>query len=271
MQRRRFYTAPDAVSDSVIYLSSDESHHLARVLRLRGGDDAFAFDGCGREYRCRVASVDARGARLEIIEALADRVESPVALTLAQALTKGEKFDFIVQKATELGVRSIAPLITEQADVKLSDERAEKRAERWRRIALEALKQSGGRRLVDLQQPAALADFIASITGSERAAAEPGLAASEKIAPPPALLVFSERGGRSISEALSKVNYTESVTESVVALIGPEGGWSDPELVLLESRGATFVTLGPRILRTETAALVAVTLIQHRLGDLSRG
>lgn len=266
MQRRRFYTAPNAVSDSVIYLSSDESHHLARVLRLRSGDEAFAFDGCGREYRCRVASVDARGARLEIVEALADRVESPVALTLAQALAKGEKFDFIVQKATELGVRTIAPLITEQADVKLSDERAEKRAERWRRIALEALKQSGGRQLVDIQQPAALADFIASITSNERAAAEPGLTARENIAPP-ALLVFSERGGRSISEALSEVNYTESV----VALIGPEGGWSDREMALLESRGATFVTLGPRILRTETAALVAVSLIQHRLGDLSRG
>jgi len=266
MQRRRFYAAPDAVSDSVIHLSRDESHHLARVLRLRHGDEAFAFDGCGREYRCRVASVDASGAQLEIIEALADKVESPVAMTLAQALAKGEKFDLIVQKATELGVRSIAPLITEQADVKLSDERAEKRAERWRRIALEALKQSGGRRLVDIQHPAALADFIASITRNESAAAESRLAAHGKIAPPPALLVFSERGGMSISEALSDIDHTTPV----VALVGPEGGWSDNELDLFESRRVIFVTLGPRILRTETAALVAITLIQHRLGDLSR-
>ena len=128
MQRRRFYAAPDAIGDSVINLSGDESHHLARVLRLRTGDEAFAFDGCGREYRCRVASVDAHGAQLEIIEALADTAESPVALTLALALAKGEKFDLIVQKATELGVRCIAPLITENADVRLSDERAEKRA-----------------------------------------------------------------------------------------------------------------------------------------------
>jgi 16S rRNA (uracil1498-N3)-methyltransferase len=262
MQRRRFYAAPEAISDSVINLSGDESHHLARVLRLRAGDEAFAFDGCGREYRCRVTAVDAHRAQLEIIEALADMVESPVALTLAQALAKGEKFDLIVQKATELGVRCIAPLITENVDVRLSDERAEKRAERWRRIALEALKQSGGRRLVDIRHPAALADFIASITLNERAAAEPMLAAHKQ----PALLVFSERGGMSISEALSEVNHTQHV----VALVGPEGGWSDDELDLLESGGATFVTLGPRILRTETAALVAVTLIQHRLGDLSR-
>jgi 16S rRNA (uracil1498-N3)-methyltransferase len=262
MQRRRFYAMPDAIGDSVINLSPDESHHLMRVLRLRTGDEAFAFDGYGREYRCRVASVEAHRARLEIIEALADRVESPVALTLAQALIKGEKFDLIVQKATELGVRCIAPLITENVDVRLSDERAEKRAERWRRIALEALKQSGGRRLVDIQHPAALADFIALITMNERSAAEPMLAAQQQ----PSLLVFSERGGMSISEAFSEVNHTERV----IALVGPEGGWSDHELDSLESCGATFVTLGPRILRTETAALVAVTLIQHRLGDLSR-
>src|SRR5436190_24161684 len=105
MQRRRFCAAPAAIRDFVINLSRDESHHLARVLRLRSGDEAFAFDGCGREYRCRVATVEAHGAQLEIIEALADRVESPVDLMLAQALAKGEKFDLIVQKATELGVR----------------------------------------------------------------------------------------------------------------------------------------------------------------------
>ena len=251
MQRRRFYAAPDRVGESLINLSPDESHHLARALRLREGDEAFAFDGRGREYRCRVSHVDARSARLEIIEALADAVESPADLTLAQALAKGEKFDIIVQKAAELGVRRIAPLVTEHADVRLNDERAEKRAERWRRIALEALKQSGGRRLVEIKQPAALADFIAEATAESA---------------PPALPVFSERGGTSISDALSSVSHTQPV----VALVGPEGGWGDDELERLAARGARFVTLGPRILRTETAAIVAVSLIQHWLGDLSR-
>src|SRR5436305_231966 len=158
MQRRRFYAAPDAIGDSVINLSSEESHHLARVLRLRTGDEAFAFDGCGHEYRCRVAVAHAQQAQLEIVERLTNEVESSLDLTLGQALAKGEKFDLIVQKATELGVRAIAPLVTANADVKLSDERAEKRAERWRRISLEALKQSGGRRLLDLRQPVTLAD-----------------------------------------------------------------------------------------------------------------
>src|SRR5437764_9183455 len=254
MQRRRFYAAPESIGESVIHLSSEESHHLARVLRLRDGDEAFVFDGCGREYRCRVTSTEARGAQLEIVERLADEVESALDLTLAQALAKGEKFDLIVQKATELGVRAIAPLVTANADVKLSDERAEKRAERWRRIALEALKQSGGRRLVEIRPVVRLADFIAAI------------AAHDQTAAPPVLLVFSERGGAAVGEALSNADHTRRV----IALIGPEGGWDDGELDWLAARGARMVTLGPRILRTETAALVAITLIQHRLGDLSR-
>jgi 16S rRNA (uracil1498-N3)-methyltransferase len=251
MQRRRFYAAPDEIGATCINLSRDESHHLARVLRLRDGDEAFAFDGCGREYRCRVSRVDAQAARLEIIEALAGAVESPLDLTLAQALAKGEKFDFIVQKAAELGVRRIIPLVTEHGDVRLNDERAEKRAERWRRIALEALKQSGGRRLVTIQAPATPSDFITPTKAQS---------------PSPVLLVFSERGGSAVNQALAEV----SCTQPVIACVGPEGGWSDDELEMMASHGARFVTLGPRILRTETAAIVAVTLIQHRLGDLSR-
>ena len=252
MQRRRFYAAPVAIGESIIQLSSEESHHLARVLRLRTGDEAFASDGCGHEYRCRVAVAHAQQAQLEIVERLTNEVESSLDLTLGQALAKGEKFDLIVQKATELGVRAIAPLVTANADIKLSDERAEKRAERWRRISLEALKQSGGRRLLDIRQPATLGDFIAAIAPNEEAAA---------------LLVFSERGGAAVSDVLREMGHTQQL----IVLVGPEGGWADSELDLLAERGARMITLGPRILRTETAAIVAVTLIQHRLGDLSKG
>jgi 16S rRNA (uracil1498-N3)-methyltransferase len=264
MQRRRFYALPDEIGDRFINLSRDESHHLARVLRLRDGDEAFAFDGGGREYRCRVSRVDAQGARLEIIEALADGVESPVDLTLAQALAKGEKFDTIVQKAAELGVRRIIPLITEHSDVRLNDERAEKRAERWRRIALEALKQSGGRRLVTIHAPLTLADFVTSTATDSSSVIESAQANVHQNAP--VRLVFSERGGLPINDALREM----SSAQPVIACVGPEGGWSDDELKMLAESGARFVTLGPRILRTETAAVVAVTLIQHRLGDLSQ-
>jgi 16S rRNA (uracil1498-N3)-methyltransferase len=248
MQRRRFYAAPDSVNGSTVNLSRDETHHLARVLRLRPGDEAFAFDGCGREYRCTFQAIKDDRARLEIIETLADQIESPVHLTLAQALAKGEKFDLIIQKATELGATRIIPLVTEHTDVKLSDGKSEKRMERWQRISLEALKQCGRRRLVDIKPPLALG----SLLGPN--------------APAGALFVFSERGGVSITTAL----LSEAVDKkNVTAIIGPEGGWSDDELALLNLRGARSITLGPRILRTETAAIVAMALIQHALGDLS--
>jgi 16S rRNA (uracil1498-N3)-methyltransferase len=248
MSRRRFYAAVNDIGDSVVNLSLEETHHLVRVLRLKAGGEAFVFDGCGLEYRCRFKSVENNRAQLEIIEALGGEVESPARITLAQALAKGEKFDLIVQKATELGAGSIIPLATERADVKLDDESSHRRLERWRRVSLEALKQCGRRRLVEISEPLTLEEFCnksAELFDS--------------------LLVFSERGGEPLASALKNAGRAPSVA----ALIGPEGGWSGGELDMLAARGASPVTLGPRVLRAETAAIVAVTLLQHALGDLS--
>ncbi|HVG18462.1 MAG TPA: 16S rRNA (uracil(1498)-N(3))-methyltransferase [Blastocatellia bacterium] len=257
MPRRRFYASPDEISGSAIRLSRDETHHLTRVLRLGFGEEVFVFDGCGREYRCSFAALEHGRARLEVSETLLDRVEPSTHITLAQALAKGEKFDFIVQKATELGVSAIAPLATAHADVKLSDERSEKRLERWRRISLEAMKQCGRRRVVEIAPPVALKDFLDAVRARDAGASDSGFART--------LLVFSERGGAAIADALPR----PADNSEVIALVGPEGGWGDEELTLLDERGARAVTLGPRVLRAETAAVVAVTLIQHILGDLS--
>ena len=246
MSRRRFYTQPTDISGTLINLSKEETHHLVHVLRLKPADEVFVFDGCGNEYRCSFRAANGSRAELELIEMLGDSVESPVRLTLAQSLAKNDKFDFIVQKATELGVSRIVPLTTEHSDVRLGRDQAAARLDRWRRISLEALKQCGRRRLVEITLPIT----ISRLTESEDA----GL-----------LLVFSEKGGISIAAALRQAGTPNSVT----ALIGPEGGWSDAELTLLDGRGATAVGLGPRILRTETAAVVAITLVQHSLGDLS--
>jgi 16S rRNA (uracil1498-N3)-methyltransferase len=249
MSRRRFYAAADQVAGSTVYLSAEETHHLVRVLRMKAGDEAFVFDGCGVEYRCRFASLKNNRARLEIIEALGGEVEPPVRITLAQSLAKGEKFDFIVQKATELGVCTILPLVTGHADVKLDEAGARKRLERWRRVSLEALKQCGRRRLVEISAPLTLEQFCD--TGARNL---------------DTILVFSEQGGESLRSALEQA----SGQSAVAALIGPEGGWSDAELEMLTARGARRVTLGPRVLRTETAAIVAIALLQHALGDLSK-
>ena len=192
------------------------------------------------------------------MDTLFDVVESPVYLTLAQALAKGEKFDFIIQKATELGVNSIVPLITRYADVRLDDQQKLNRVERWRRISLEATKQCGRRRLVEITAPRRLSDYIA-----ERESAR---AIPRDVSRIQRALLFSEKGGVPVTEALADA----SPQCEIFALIGPEGGWSDDELESLTECGCRAVTLGPRVLRTETAALVALALIQHVMGDLSR-
>jgi 16S rRNA (uracil1498-N3)-methyltransferase len=255
MARRRFYASPNNINASLATLTTQETHHLIHVLRLTPGDEAFVFDGCGREFRCSFRGVEDNQAQLEIEEALSDVVESPLHITLAQALAKGEKFDFIVQKATELGVSAIAPLITRNSDVRLDDHQKSNRVERWRRISLEAMKQCGRRRLVEIARPRSLREFIA-----ER---ETSTAPEQNRK----TLVFSEGGGMPVVEALQPL----APRTAVCALIGPEGGWSMDELEALKDSGSHAVTLGPRVLRTETAALVALTLIQHAMGDLSRG
>lgn len=257
MARRRFYAPPDSIRGSAAVLSADETHHLMHVLRMTPGDSAFVFDGCGNEYTCSFRGIKDNLAQLEIGDALSDIVESPIHLTLAQALAKGEKFDFIIQKATELGVSRIAPLMTRYSDVRLDDQQITRRVERWRRISLEALKQSGRRKLVEIMAPRTVRDFISAGESPLVLKGSPDL--------PPALLLFSERGGIATTEALTQV----SRSCPVVALIGPEGGWSDDEFDLLHQNGCKSVTLGPRVLRTETAAIVAVTLIQYALGGLS--
>lgn len=246
MQRHRFYALKSQISDSQITLDGDEAHHLARVLRLGEGDHVFVFDGEGSEWECEITSVGKRETGLAILCQLENEVESPLNLTLAQALIKGDKFDWVVQKATELGVTRIVPLLTEHSDVKLgkarAEERAENRLQRWRRISMEALKQSGRRHLVEIVEPIRFADFCESN-------------------PPGTNLIFSERGGRRLHEMTNNLM-------PVSLSIASEGGWSERELQAAEASNFIAVHLGARILRTETAAIAAVTLAQYLFGDL---
>jgi 16S rRNA (uracil1498-N3)-methyltransferase len=245
MQRHRFYAHNSQISDSQIMLEGDESHHLARVLRLREGAAVFAFDGEGSEWECQIASLGKRETALTIVRQLTDVVESPLHLTLAQALVKGDKFDMIVQKATELGVTRIVPLLTRHSDIRRVEERTEQRLQRWRRISLEALKQCGRRRLVDISEPVSFADFCASGSAGQN-------------------LIFSERGGRTLREVAAGLQPVSRLSVSVAS----EGGWSEDELKSAETNGFLAVHLGARVLRTETAAITAVALAQQLFGDL---
>ena len=240
-------------------LAQEEARHLRDVLRLRAGEEVFVFDGEGREFACVVAELGAGKhcyARLEVRAPVeAARPESPLRLTLALALLKGEKFDLVVQKATELGVARVVPVATLRADVRARDAKDEgKRAARWRRLALEAAKQSGRARVPVVEPPRALADAL------REEAAPPG-AHAERLP-----LFFTERGGRGLMSAVGGL--FGAVPPRVAAMVGPEGGWDDSEIEAARHADWQLVTLGGRTLRAETAAVAAVVLLQHLFGDL---
>ena len=255
MTRRRFYApqaafAPDKKS---VTLSSEETRHLRDVLRLLAGDEIYVFDGAGREFHCVVEVIAKDATELRVIAEVAPaRPESPLNLTLAIALLKGEKFDLVIQKATELGVKRIMPLDTNRADVRLRNSVDEqKRVTRWRRIALEAAKQSGRALLPEITASLSLKALLMSCAEGEDSTSA-------------IWLMFSERGGRSLAET----NNLAGRPAGVIAVVGPEGGWADEELKLAQDTGWEIVTLGGRTLRAETAAIAIVSLLQHRFGDL---
>ncbi|HEX8130996.1 MAG TPA: 16S rRNA (uracil(1498)-N(3))-methyltransferase [Pyrinomonadaceae bacterium] len=262
MMRRRFYAPPEqfAPDGASVVLTREETQHLLSVLRLKAGDEAFVFDGAGREYACIVGATGGGGRRAETVtlevraEVEPQRPESPLELTLAVALLKGEKFDLVVQKATELGAWRIVPVETKRADVRLPREgrEAATRVARWRRLALEAAKQSGRARLPEVCAPIA---FEALLAGEAREAA----VGEER------RLFFTERGGRGLRETVQE---WPAPPAKLTALVGAEGGWDDEEIARAAGAGWLAVTFGGRVLRAETAAIVVTGLLQHLYGDL---
>jgi len=249
MTRRRFYAPPSAfdANRKSVTLANDEARHLREVLRLKSGDEVYVFDGEGREFHCLIEESRRDTAHLKVISEIDPaRPESSLNIVLAVALLKGEKFDLVVQKATELGVNEIVPVITKLADVRLRDAAdTAKRVTRWQRIAMEAAKQCGRSVVPTIVTPISFASFVRQDVPETRVR-----------------LMFSERDGRALAEAMP-ASFT-----AVTAVIGSEGGWIDDELDLAREAGWQLVTLGGRTLRAETAAIAVATLLQHIAGDL---
>jgi 16S rRNA (uracil1498-N3)-methyltransferase len=190
---------------------------------------------------------------LEISEEVnPSRPESALQLTLCVALLKGEKFDLVVQKTTELGVWKIVPVVTKFADIRLKDSAdGVRRTERWKRIALEAAKQSGRARAPLIEAPCLFNTLVETARAEEESAHK--------------IIFFSEREGRGFDEMITQL---PSMPLSLTAMIGPEGGWADEEISQAKLSGWTIITLGGRTLRAETAAITVAALLQHRFGDL---
>lgn len=252
MTRRRFYAPSAAFSADLksLTLQAEEARHLREVLRLRPGDRAHVFNGVGKEFECLIEESRKDTARLKVLAEVAPaRPESSLHLTLAVALLKSDKFDLVVQKATELGVARVVPVATKLADIRLRDDSdASKRVTRWQRIALEASKQSGRALIPIVTHPISFAELVQATdaTGQRK-------------------LMFSEREGQSL---LEMKDILDSNQQQVSALVGSEGGWTDEEISQARDNNWVIVTLGGRTLRAETAAIAATVLLQHLYGDL---
>ena len=250
MTLRRFYAPKIAFASDgkTVTLGADESRHAHDVLRLGAGDEVFVFDGEGHEYSCVLMELTSRSATLNVFaEVSPASPQSPLDLTLAVALLKGEKFDLVVQKATELGVTRLTPLVTARADVRIREPGdARKKADRWARIAFESAKQCGRAQLMLVDPPMNLDEFFRSITDVQMK------------------LTYTARDGDPHAD-LARMDVKKA---RIVAMVGPEGGWTDDELKQASAQACKIVTLGGRILRAETAAIAVAALLQHRFGDL---
>jgi len=242
---RRIYAPPEQFGDGVLLLAGERLRHLRTVLRLRAGDELCATDGVGGEYRVRIEQLGRDSGRASILERGAPQRESPLETVLAQSLPKGDRFAFVLEKAVELGVSSIIPVLSRRT---VRAARADGAAlARWRRIVEGAVAQSGRTLLPAVHPPVPLQELTA-------VADRPGV-----------LRVFlweQAVGG------LHGVLEGRAAPRSVVVAVGPEGGWSGEEERLARDAGYLAVRLGPRTLRTETAGIAAIALLQQRWGDL---
>jgi 16S rRNA (uracil1498-N3)-methyltransferase len=245
MSVRRLFCSRRKLEDGLFTITGDEAYHGATVLRLRPGDDVRVFTEQGSEFNCRVVDTGKGRLRAEILEKMTDVVESDVHIVLIQALPKAAKLEQIIVHGTELGMTRLVPVVTER-----SVARGERR-ERWRRMALEATKQSGRRRIpfIEPLMPLDSLDLDQFGDALRLVAAEPPHTGS-------------------LQELLRA--HAEIDLESVVVAVGPEGGFEQRELDWLIRGGFSPFTMGPRILRTETASLAAMAAIQYELGDWYR-
>ncbi len=258
MRLTRCYIDAPLMAGDFVPLSESATVHLTRVLRLGLGSRIVLFNGDGCDYDAELSSLEKKSARAEVLAARAVNTESPLRLVLAQAVARGEKMDFVLQKATELGVSGIVPLITERTEVRLDAERGEKRLMHWQGVIASACEQSGRARLPALGQVATLANWLGS-------AAIPGLdahdAATAQRLPTFYLDPDAETSLRDLPDAAHA---------GACFVIGPEGGLGERDLAQLRAAGALGLQLGPRVLRTETAGLALLAAMQALYGDFAR-
>lgn len=238
---KRFFS-PQSLTETPLRLEGQVARHMIQVMRLRPGDEVELFDG---QHRCVAELVDAdkRGVTMALGDALPLRPASPLSVHLGQVISKGDRMDYAIQKATELGVTEITPLYSLQGDVRLKGERAEKKRQHWQQIALSACEQCGRDDLPVIHPAVSLSQWLSDVSASLRLVMHPG-------------------------QSMTAFAKNDTPT-SVAVLVGPEGGLAESEIEQAQAEAFHPVTVGPRILRTETAPVVMLTLLQSWWGDLA--
>lgn len=237
------------MKNGMITLSGSDLKHLAQVLRLRAGDVIQVFDGSGAEYDARLVDLGKREAHAEIIETRAADTEPRVRLTLFQGLPKAEKMDLIIQKTVELGVSMIVPVVTQRSVVRPDENKWDRRLERWNRIAAEAAKQCRRAVVPKVAAPVSLREAL-DVSGNAAAA----------------LVLYENEQKKCLKELLKCYNINK--IGDIALFIGPEGGFSKEEIDEMTGFGVSAAGLGRRILRTETAAISAVSIIMYEMGEM---
>jgi 16S rRNA (uracil1498-N3)-methyltransferase len=243
MRLTRLFVPGGLQAGASIDLPADTAAHIVKVLRARSGDALILFNGEGAEYLGAIDSV--RGSRVSVLlsEARIAERESPLEIILVQAIPRGDRMDFVVQKATELGVSRIVPVLSSRSVVRLNERQYESKLDHWRGVAISACEQCGRNRLPLIDPPLELLDHLGASGGpATRWVLDPDCAPAASLAPP---------------------------AGAVEITVGPEGGFSPQELDAMRLAGLSGLRMGPRILRTETAALAALTWLQTRYGDMN--
>lgn len=242
MRITRLYTQQVLRQGTTLQLAPEQAHYLANVLRAQSGDSVRLFNDGDEEYEARLIKLSKKQAKLELLSVIPGKRESPLQLNVAIGIARGAHMDLAIQKAVELGVTCIIPLITEYSNVKIKPDRIQNKMTHWSNIIISATEQCGRTRLTQIAQPIRLDEFLIGEAEGQR-------------------LLFHPEAETTIAELDGK-------PDNVTLLIGPEGGFSEDEVTLAIQHGCQTLYLGPRVLRAETAVVAAVACCQGQWGDL---
>ena len=241
----RFYHSNPLDLNQIIILDEFASHHALRVMRVKVDDFLVLFNGDGFEYRGRVSDINKKNINVEILSKEKNNSESPININLFQSISSNEKMDMVIQKATELGVSSIQPIFTSRSTIKLNLDRAKKRLIHWGQVSISACEQSGRSKIPTIKSPI---DFDQISEGIKTNSLN--------------LLIHPDN----LEESS---NLPNEYSGDINIFIGPEGGFSQDEVLLLKKQNCINIQLGPRILRTETAPLAIIAILQYKYGDFA--